>query len=148
MEFNSHIAGVKDVSDSKFIALLSAHLKRQGKIEIPKWVDYVKTGHFKELAPIDPDWLYVRAASMARKIYIRKGTGVGGFRKVYGGQKRNGTCKNKYVKGSGKITRYLLQKLEEIGLVEQLEAGGRKITSEGQRELDLVACRCGAEDEE
>ncbi len=25
----------------------------------------------------DPDWLYVRTASMVRKIYIRKGMGVG-----------------------------------------------------------------------
>lgn len=28
---------------------------------MPTWVDIVKTGSFKELAPYDPDWFYVRA---------------------------------------------------------------------------------------
>jgi len=32
-----------------------------GKLEIPKWVDIVKTGTNKELAPYDPDWFYIRA---------------------------------------------------------------------------------------
>jgi len=36
-------------------------LKRSGKLEIPTWVDLVKTGSQKELAPYDPDWFYVRA---------------------------------------------------------------------------------------
>lgn len=31
-----------------------------GKLEVPVWVDTVKTGAFKELAPYDPDWFYVR----------------------------------------------------------------------------------------
>lgn len=32
-----------------------------GKLEIPTWVDIVKTGAYKEQAPYDPDWYYVRA---------------------------------------------------------------------------------------
>lgn len=31
------------------------------QIQLPQYVDYVKTGAFKELAPLDPDWYYVRA---------------------------------------------------------------------------------------
>merc|ERR1712183_999081 len=116
--------------------------------EMPKWADIVKTGVSKELAPYDPDWLYDRTASMVRKIYIRGGTGVGGFRKVYGGQKRRGTMTNTFAKGSGKIARYCLQQLEEMGLVEQDENGGRKITKEGQRELDTVAVQAAQEEEE
>merc|ERR1719191_819150 len=78
------IVTVKDVKADMFIKSFSQHLKRQGRFEIPKWGDTVKTGVHKELAPYDPDWLYIRAASMVRKIYIRKGAGVGAFRKVYG----------------------------------------------------------------
>lgn len=33
------------------------HLKVQGQMEIPSWVDHVKTAKAKELAPYDPDWL-------------------------------------------------------------------------------------------
>eukprot|EP00420_Gonyaulax_spinifera_P008968 CAMPEP_0197945428 /NCGR_PEP_ID=MMETSP1439-20131203/125905_1 /TAXON_ID=66791 /ORGANISM="Gonyaulax spinifera, Strain CCMP409" /LENGTH=211 /DNA_ID=CAMNT_0043568683 /DNA_START=84 /DNA_END=716 /DNA_ORIENTATION=+ len=77
---------VKDVLADKFISSFAQHLKRQGRFEMPKWADVVKTGKAKELPPLDPDWLYVRTASMVRKLYIRGGTGVGGFRKVYGCQ--------------------------------------------------------------
>merc|ERR1712217_352839 len=134
------VVSVKDVEAAKFIESFAQHLKRQGRFEIPKWADVVKTGKAKELPPNDPDWLYVRTASMVRKIYIRGGSGVGAFTKVYGSQRRRGTCTNVFSKGSGKICRYIMQQLEEMGLVEQDEDnGGRKITQEGQRELDTVA---------
>eukprot|EP00927_Polykrikos_kofoidii_P017176 TRINITY_DN1779_c0_g2_i1.p1 TRINITY_DN1779_c0_g2~~TRINITY_DN1779_c0_g2_i1.p1 ORF type:complete len:159 (+),score=34.15 TRINITY_DN1779_c0_g2_i1:75-551(+) len=135
----SKVVTVKDVQADKFIKAFSQHLKRQGRFEMPKWADVVKTGRAQELPPSDPDWLYVRTASMVRKVYIRGGSGVGGFKKVYGKQKRRGTCANTFAKGSGSIARYVLQQLEEMGLVEQDEEGGRKITKEGQRELDTVA---------
>ena len=34
---------------------------RSGKITLPSYVDYVKTGKHKELAPYDKDWYYIRA---------------------------------------------------------------------------------------
>jgi hypothetical protein len=48
-------------SADAFITAYASHLKRSGKLEVPAWVDLVKTGSFKELAPYDPDWYYVRA---------------------------------------------------------------------------------------
>ena len=48
-------------SADAFIAAYASHLKRSGKIEVPQWVDMVKTGAFKELAPYDQDWFYIRA---------------------------------------------------------------------------------------
>merc|ERR1712098_8002 len=115
---------------------------------IPKWADYAKTGVQRELPPYDPDWLYTRAASVIRKIYVRTGTGVGALRKVYGGQKRRGTCTNIFVKSSGKIIRYCIQQLEEMGLVEENDTkGGRRITKEGMRECDTVAVQACPKDE-
>ena len=91
----------------------------------------------------------MRAAALARHIYNRQGSGVGNFRKHYGGQLRRGTCTNTFCLGSGKIARYILQQLEEMDLVEKDENGGRKITREGQRELDTVAVQAvGEEDDE
>merc|ERR1712194_373939 len=110
--------------------------------------DYVKTSKTRELAPHGPDWIYVRTASMVRKLYIRSGIGVGAFRKIYGGQYRRGTQTSHFAKASGKIARYVLQQLEEVGLVEQDENGGRKITKEGQRELDTVAVQAGETEED
>eukprot|EP00966_Prymnesium_polylepis_P019692 454071-Prymnesium_polylepis.1 len=66
---------VKDVASHDFVIAYAAHLKRIGKIEVPKWADLVKTATHKELAPYDPDWYYIRAAAIARRVYLRAGTG-------------------------------------------------------------------------
>merc|ERR1712113_930006 len=129
---------LKDVSAADFIDAYAAHLKRSGKVELPTWHNVVKTGHFKELAPYDEDWYYVRAASIARKVYLRKETGVGALRKVYGGAERRGVRPSHFCKGSGGLIRHILQDLEKQGLVSKCKQGGRKITKEGQRSLDSI----------
>ncbi|TQD94419.1 hypothetical protein C1H46_019970 [Malus baccata] len=58
-------------------------LKRSCRIELPDWTDIVKMATFKELAADEPDWYYIRSASMSRKIYLRGGLGVGAFRRIY-----------------------------------------------------------------
>ncbi|KAI7304788.1 hypothetical protein KC315_g14990, partial [Hortaea werneckii] len=63
---------VRDVEADKFINAYAAFLKRQGKLPIPGWTDTVKTGRSKELPPQSIDWFYVRAAAIARHIYMRK----------------------------------------------------------------------------
>jgi small subunit ribosomal protein S19e len=37
------------------------------QIQLPSWVDVVKTGSFKELAPYDSDWYYIRAGKIAHE---------------------------------------------------------------------------------
>ena len=39
------------------------------QIKLPQWVDIVKTGAYKELAPYDPDWYYVRAGTAALTLH-------------------------------------------------------------------------------
>jgi len=130
---------VKDVAAQEFVVAYSKYLKRSGKIDVPKWVDIVKTGVAKELAPYDPDWYFVRAASMARKIYLRAGTGVGGFKKIYGSSYRRGTKPPHFCKSSGSIARSVLKHLEAMKVVEKDPKGGRRITQTGQRDLDRIA---------
>nr|GMC67349.1 40S ribosomal protein S19-3 [Ipomoea batatas] len=132
---------VKDVSPHEFVKAYSAHLKRSGKMELPEWTDIVKTGRLKELAPYDPDWYYIRAASMARKIYLRGGLGVGAFRRIYGGSKRNGSKPPHFCRSSGAVSRNILQQLQKMNIIEVDPRGGRRITSSGQRDLDQVAGR-------
>ncbi|KAF8037427.1 hypothetical protein BT93_B0354 [Corymbia citriodora subsp. variegata] len=132
---------VKDVSPHEFVKAYAAHLKRSGKIELPHWTDIVKTAKFKELAPYDPDWYYIRAASMARKIYLRGGLGVGAFRRIYGGSQRNGSRPPHFCKSSGSIARHILQQLESMNIIDAEPRGGRRITSSGRRDLDQVAGR-------
>jgi len=130
---------VKDVESHEFIKAYAGHLKRIGKLEIPKWVDIVKMGTFKELAPYDPDWFYIHAASVARYIYLRKGVGVGALRNRYGGRVNRGTRPSHHAISSGSVERKVLQALEKINVLEKDSDGGRKITSDGQRDLDRIA---------
>ncbi|KAJ1557155.1 40S ribosomal protein S19 [Nowakowskiella sp. JEL0078] len=130
---------VRDVDPHVFIAAYAAYLKKGGKLEVPKWVDVVKTGTFKELAPYDPDWFYIRAASIARHIYLRPSVGVGALNKNYGGRINRGTRPHKSGLGSGSINRKALQSLEKLKVLESDPDGGRKITQDGQQDLDRIA---------
>lgn len=133
---------VKDVAAADFVTVYAAHLKRVGNLELPKWVDVVKTATFKELAPYDPDWYYIRVASLARKVYLRSGTGVGAFTKVYGGRMHRGTRPSHFAKASKGIIRSALQQLEALGVVEKDPTGGRRITRKGMAEMDTQAATC------
>jgi small subunit ribosomal protein S19e len=107
-------------------------------------VDYAKTGPMKELAPLDPDWYFVRTAAIARRVYLRQGLGVGAFRRMFGGatNQKGRVTPEHHAKASGGIIRHALHTLESLGLVEKLAGGkGRRVTSEGQRQMDLVAAR-------
>jgi small subunit ribosomal protein S19e len=60
----------------------------------------------------------VVTASMARKIYLRQGIGIGGFQKIYGGRQRNGSRPPHFCKSSGAVSRNILQELQKMGIVD------------------------------
>jgi len=132
-------ATVKDVGAAAFITGLADHLKNKQEFEVPVYADIIKTGIHKNNSPYDDDWFYVRAAAVARQVYIHRGIGVGALRRHFGGAQRRGTRRQKFVKGSGGLIRNILQQLENLGYVDQDEQGGRIITDEGQGALDQVA---------
>merc|ERR1719340_127030 len=133
--------GVKDVDQQVFTKALAAFLKKSGKVKLPEWVDLVKTNVAKELAPYDEDWYYTRLASMARHIYVRSPVGVATMTKIYGVRRNNGSCPSHWRRGSGSIARKGLQALEQLKLVEKDANGGRKLTSQGRRDLDRIAAQ-------
>ncbi|KAI9103276.1 40S ribosomal protein S19-A [Phlyctochytrium arcticum] len=137
----SHGTTVKDVAAQDFVKAYAAYLKRTGKLGLPKWIDIVKTGTHKELGPYDQDWFYVRAASVARHIYLRHGVGVGALKKNYGGRVNRGNRPHHSKVGSGSIARKVMQALEEIKVLEKDPNGGRRISQDGQKDLDRIAAQ-------
>merc|ERR1711871_1350559 len=132
---------VKDVPADEFIKACADFLKRQPKFDVPKYHDIVKTSVIKEFTPYDEDWFYIRSASILRKVYLRKGTGVGALKKWYGGSDgtHRGTRKAHFATAIGAIIRKAMLELEKLEMMEHCSDGGRVITSKGRAEMDRIA---------
>ena len=128
-----------DVPAEPLIKRLAEKLKNEYKIKPPEWAKWVKTGAHKERPPEDPDWWYVRVASILRRIYIRGPIGVSRLQNLYGGRRDRRAKPYRHVKGSGSIIRKALQQLEELELVEKVEGKGRRIAPKGQSLVDNTA---------
>jgi len=133
---------VYDVPADILIDRLSKYLKENVReVKPPEWAAYVKTGSHVERAPHNPDWWYVRAASILRKLYIKGPIGVSRLRKLYGGRKRRGVKPAHFRRAGGSIIRHILQQLEEAGLAEKDGNRGRILTPKGRSLLDALAAR-------
>ncbi|CAN7978637.1 unnamed protein product, partial [Ixodes persulcatus] len=86
-------------------------------------------------------WPVFPAASVARHLYMRSPSGVKAMRKIYGGRYRNGVKPSHFCPASASVARKALQALEQLKLVEQDPSGGRKLTSQGRKDLDRIAAQ-------
>jgi len=135
------ILPVKDVNQQVLIRKLGKYLKQSGKIEVPDWVECVKTGISRELPPQNQDWIYYRVASIARRVYMRCPSGVGALCRRYGGRNgRKGVVPEHTSRGSKKIIRHSLQQLEKMGWMKKAYKG-RKLTTQGRRFLEDFSVR-------
>ena len=135
------MADVRTINPEKYNKALVEALRKIEEFQKPEWVDFVKTGTNKERPNTDPDFWYLRAASILRQIYIKGIVGVERLRTRYGNRKKRGMKPSKFVKGSGKIIRTILQQAEEAGLVAKAESSkkGRKLTEKGKEFMEKVA---------
>ncbi len=130
---------VREVSAGKLIKQLSEELKTLDEIKPPQWSHFAKTGAHKERPPEQPDWWYVRAASLLRRIYFDGPVGISRLRTHYGGRQHRGQAPEHFRKAGGKVIRTSLQQLEKAGLVTKAERRGRKLTKKSAELLERVA---------
>ena len=135
---------VYDVPADRFIRTLAEELKKKPEITPPEWAAFCKTGVHKEMPPQDPEWWFVRAASILRRVYIEGPIGVQRMRSIYGGKMDRGSRPSQFRKGSGSILRKSLQQLETAGLVLH-DKTGRRITPAGASYMDGLADRIARE---
>ncbi|MFH1225037.1 MAG: 30S ribosomal protein S19e [Candidatus Diapherotrites archaeon] len=130
--------GVFDVPAGALIGEIAKELK--GRIAQPKWAGLVKTGVNRERAPQNPDWYFVRTASVLYRVYTDGPVGTGSLRTYYGGRKRRGVRTEHFREAGGKIIRTCLQNLEKEGLIKKVEKGkGRIISAKGAGYLNRKA---------
>jgi len=134
-----------DVPADLLIERLAKYLKREvEEVRPPEWAIFVKTGSHAQRPPQDPDWWYVRCASLLRKLYLHGPIGVERLRSMYGGRKDRGHRPEHHRKAGGSIIRKALQQLEAAGLVQKVMNAkghviGRALTPKGRSLLDRIA---------
>lgn len=129
---------VYDVKPEALIEKVAEDLKT--KIEAPEWAKFVKTSPAKEKPPDNPDWWYVRVASVLRKIYVKGPVGISKLRGEYRHKKNRGAKPEKVLTGGGKIAREAIHQLEKLGFVRTArDDKGREISPKGCSYLDNMA---------
>ncbi len=135
---------VYDVPAERFIRTLAEELKKKPEITPPAWAAFAKTGVHKEMPPQDPEWWFVRVASILRRVYIEGPIGVQRLRSIYGGKKDRGSRPSQFRKGSGSILRKSLQQLETAGYILH-DKTGRRVSPAGASYMDGLADRIAKE---
>lgn len=100
------------------------------------------------MTPLDADWLFYKAAAIARQIYVSRSVniGIGSLKAFFGRKKRNGVRPPKFIRSSGKIIREIVTQLKKNGYVENYanqegSTFGLVLTRTGRAELDKIATR-------
>ena len=136
------MTSVKDVMAHPLILEVAKDLKENKGVLMPEFAVFVKTGSHREKAPANPDWWFIRMASILRKVYISGNVTVSSLRSYYGGKKNRGVRPSIFRKAGGKIIRVCLQDLGKLGFVEiSDDKKGRVLTSKGQKYLDSIASK-------
>jgi len=129
-----------DVPPSILVERLAQYLKNNvDSVKPPEWALFAKTGVHTQRAPDNPDWWFVRCASLLRKIYVKGPAGMERLRSEYGGRKSRGMRPEHTRKGSGAILRNALKQLEDAELIETLKQKGRVVTPKGRKLLDSLS---------
>ena len=122
---------VLDVPSSQFINQLATFFKEKNIIKMPKYALLVKTSKSNDCEPINPDYIYYRAAAICRKLYLTKSKnlGVGSLRSMFSKKQRRGSQPPRTFIAGGKIIRDLViqlkgaKYLENFGGEEELNHG-------------------------
>ena len=151
IEINKTKKGVTvlDVPSNAFINELASFFKEKNVIKLPKWSYLVKSSHANEVVPLDPDYMFYKAAAIARILYITKSKaiGVGSLKSFFGKKMRRGVEPPKFMKAAGKIIRELTKQLKANGYVENYGSKenavtyGMVLTKQGRTELDKIASK-------
>jgi small subunit ribosomal protein S19e len=129
-----------DVPASKFIEKLAKYLRENvDEVQPPAWASVAKTGAHVEKQPQNPNWWYIRGASVLRKVYVNGPIGIEKLRADYGGRKDFGVKPEHAVKAGGSSVRKILQQLEVAGLIQTVRSQGRIMAPKGRKLLQEVA---------
>ena len=122
IEINQKKVGftVLDAPANKFINQVAAFFKEKNIIKIPKYAPLVKTSRAHDCEPIDPDYIFYKAAAICRKLYITKSknVGVGSLRVMFSKKERRGSQPPKTFRAGGKIITFPTRRSSDLKYIE------------------------------
>ena len=149
IEINQKKVGftVLDAPSSKLINQIASFFKEKNIIKMPKYAPLVKCSRANDCEPIDPDYIYYKAAAICRKLYVTKSKniGVGSLRSMFSKKERRGSQPPKTFRAGGKIIRELVIQLKKAGYIKNYGGkddetnSGLFLTKTGISELDKIA---------
>jgi small subunit ribosomal protein S19e len=128
-----------DVPPSLLLPKLASELRARKAVAPPPWATFAKTGVHKQRAPTDPDWWYLRSASVLRKISLKGFIGIERLSAEYGGKRDRGSAPYHARTGSRSVLQEIVHQLEKAGLVQPYKNQGRRVSPEGQKLLDALS---------
>ncbi|ELA46206.1 hypothetical protein VCUG_02287 [Vavraia culicis subsp. floridensis] len=118
---------IYQVDPTSFIGTLSSHLKNNNLLTQPQNIDIIKSCSGKQNAPLDPDWLYVRAASVYRHFltahFKNERITVTRLASLYGCKKDRGSRPGKKVRASKGHLRSIVRDFGKLGWLVEDDKG-------------------------
>ena len=150
IEINQKKAGftVLDVPANKLINQVASFFKEKNIIKVPAYAPLVKTSRSNDCEPINPDYIFYKAAAICRKLYLTKSKnlGVGSLRSMFSKKQRRGSQPPRTFRSGGKIIRELVIQLKAKEYIdnygkndEEATDHGLYLTKTGRSELDKIA---------
>ena len=149
IELNQKKTGytVFDAPANDLINKLAEFFKEKNIIKLPKYALLVKCSRSNDCEPINPDYIYYKAAAICRKLYVTKSKniGVGSLRSMFSKKERRGSQPPKTFRAGGKIIRELVIQLKNAGYIdnygkkEDETNSGLFLTKTGRSEMDKIA---------
>jgi len=135
-----------ELSAQEYNLKLAEALKEIPEFKEPEWAQFVKSSASKERPIDDINFWHKRAASILRQIYKKNILGVNRLRTKYGSRKNRGMRPERFVRGSGKIIRTILQQADKAGFTEiakivkgiKSKKPGRQLTKIGKEFLEGI----------
>lgn len=130
------MSSVFDAKASEIVKVAAQRLK--DKIKKPAYLAYVKSGADRERPPHDPDFWFMRSASILRQVYINGPVGVSKLRTRYGQRKTHVVHRMHHEQTGGSIISDSFVELEKINFIKRTK-NGRVITPQGKSFLDKIS---------
>ena len=127
---------VYDVDAEDLVHVAAEKLKDSTKA--PEYISFVKSAPGRERQPDDPDFWYVRCASILRQVYMNGPVGISTLRTRYGSRKDHVVHRHHHMRAGSKIIRDAFHELERLKYIKN-SGKGRVITPEGKAFLDKIS---------